>query len=239
MSLPPLHHLGYAWQGQRERIVAIGEGKPVFFLAPLFEEANRTRRLLLEAMRLLAARGCRCYLPDLPGTLESRTPLSRLGWADWRDAAQSAFAACGGDAHIAAIRGGALLDGLDGASSHWRFSPASGASLFRDLLRIRMAADREAGEPRPMAMLEAAALATGIEVAGYSLSGPFLDAMKAAQPDSVSPCRTIRLESDAQPADAYLAGQTLWRRAEPGEDPSLSQLIARDIAEWIAACGAG
>ena len=30
----------------------------------------------------------------------------------------------------------------------------------------------------------------------------------------------------------------LWRRAEPGDDPTLVQRLADDIAGWIAACEA-
>ena len=43
---------------------------------PLFEEANRTRRTLVLAMRALAADGFAAVLPDLPGQNESLVPLA-------------------------------------------------------------------------------------------------------------------------------------------------------------------
>src|SRR3546814_4854209 len=47
----------------------------VLFVPPLFEEANRTRRTLVLAMRALAAQGFAALLPDLPGQNESLVPL--------------------------------------------------------------------------------------------------------------------------------------------------------------------
>src|SRR3546814_7955467 len=47
----------------------------VLFVPPLFEEANRTRRTLVLAMRALAAQGFAALLPDLPGPNASLVPL--------------------------------------------------------------------------------------------------------------------------------------------------------------------
>ena len=48
--------------------------------------------------------------------------------------------------------------------------------------------------------------------------------------------RTVRLDTDPQPADRHVPGTPLWRRAEPGNDPALAVLLADDIADWIARC---
>ena len=48
--------------------------------------------------------------------------------------------------------------------------------------------------------------------------------------------RTVRLESDAKPADAKLPGSPLWRRAEPDNDIALAMALADDIAAWIRQC---
>src|SRR3546814_11084271 len=52
----------------------------ILIVPPLFEEANRTRRTLVLAMRALAAEGFAALLPDLPGQNESQgSEESRVG----------------------------------------------------------------------------------------------------------------------------------------------------------------
>lgn len=239
MSDRPTAWLAYDWRGGRERIAEIGaDGPVILFLAPFFEEANRTRHLLIETMRALGRKGYRCVLPDLPGTLESLTPLDSLDWADWTGAVSAAAAAT--DArHAVSVRGGALLDGAIDVASRWRLAPAEGSALLRDLIRIRMAADREDGVAATAADVEASALSTPFEVAGYRIAPAFVGALKAAATVDTTPSRIARLVTDAQPADVKLAGQPLWRRSEPEHDPALSEAIAADIADWIATCGNG
>eukprot|EP01037_Dinobryon_pediforme_P041965 gene41965-52022_t len=41
------------------------------------------------------------------------------------------------------------------------------------------------------------------------------------------------------PADRHVAGAPLWRRAEPDTDAALAELLADDIADWIARCEGG
>lgn len=237
-SLTLVHH-AYEWRGGRERLVQIGTGgKAILFLAPLFEEANRTRFFLLETMRTLALRGFSCFLPDLPGTLESCTPLEAVTWLDWEDAVAAVSALISGPHAIASFRGGALLDSAVDAQGRWRLTPADGAALLRELIRIRLAADREEGVATSMAAIEEAALAAPFEIAGYRLSPDFLRMLKARSVDEGA-VRTVRLENDAQTADAKIAGQPLWRRSEPGHDPDFSQLIADDISEWMTSCDNG
>jgi hypothetical protein len=223
-----------------ERIAIVGDGDkaPLLFLAPLLEEANRTRHFLIETMRDLARRGHRCALPDLPGTLESEATLADVSWQDWLDAARGAAEAIGAS-NVVSLRGGALLDGAVSANAHYRFAPVKGAALVRDLVRVRMAADRENGVTATAAEVEAAALAGPFEVAGYRLGDGFMAAVKAAIFSKVALMRIARLETDAQPADVKIAGQPLWRRAEPEHDEAFSQRLADDISDWLSACAAG
>lgn len=231
--------LGYEWRGRVERMARVGEAGPaILFLAPLFEEANRTRHFLIETMRGLAARGYQCFLPDLPGTLESRTRLDSLDWEDWAGAVRAA-AALAGACHVAAFRGGALLDGAIAPLSRWRLTPADGAMLMRDLVRIRLAADRESGATTSAAEIEARATIEPFEVAGYRLAPEFVGGMKAAALGDGGPLRIARLATEAQPADAKIEGQPLWRRTEPEHDAVFSQNVVNDISAWIASCGAG
>jgi pimeloyl-ACP methyl ester carboxylesterase len=207
--------LRYDQYGAAEWRMRIGpdDGPEILILPPLFEEMNRTRSLLAAIMRLLAGRGFLCTLPDLPGTGESERPLDAIGWSDWQDAATLAAK----PALVASFRGGALLD-HGAAAPAWRFAPVSGRSLVRDL--------------------ERAGLAGGAPLAGYPVPPSLLDALRHSEPADVSPLRTVRLESDAQPADMRVAGSALWRRSEPANAPDLASALAADLASWGAACGA-
>lgn len=196
-------------------ILAYGpaDGRQLLVLQPLFEEMNRCRALIAALCRELAEQGVGCWLPDLPGLGESPVALETVGWADWRDAVRDAFLlaaeATGCEPATAAIRGGALLDGV--ASRRWRLSPVTGASLVTDLRRT--------------------ALAGGGGLAGYPLPVPLRDALDAAVP--AGGARTLRLSGDDRPCDAEVTGPALWRRSEPAGDRALARALAADIAGWL------
>lgn len=195
-------------------MIRIGSGPALLFLPPLFEEMNRTRALLATAMRALAAQGYACWLPDLPGTGESERPLEEVSWQDWGDAAAAAFEAAGAVASVS-LRGGALLDGA--APARWRFAPATGASLARDLARAGL-------------MTEGGG--------GYSPSEALLAGLAEAEPAAGGKVRTLRLSTDRGEADLKLEGPPLWRRAEPQNSSELAEAMASDISQWVRACGA-
>lgn len=205
----------YTCAGEEEWLMRIGppDGVPLLFVPPLFEELNRTRALIAAVMRALAERGFRCTLPDLPGTGESARPLESCGWDEWR----AAVAALAEGSHLAALRGGCLLDEAAAARTRWRLAPVAGASLRRDLAR--------------------AGLAGGADFAGYPIAPPLLAALEAATPAGAERLRTVRLTTDPAAADAKLAGPALWRRSEPGTSAELAAAVADDIAGWIASCG--
>ncbi len=78
----------------RLRIAPVGTPRAtILFAAPLFEEANRTRRTIVRAMRALAAQGFAAVLPDLPGQNESPVALADVDLNRW----QSAFAETAGE----------------------------------------------------------------------------------------------------------------------------------------------
>jgi hypothetical protein len=190
-------------------MMRIGSGPALLFLPPLFEEMNRTRALLATIMRRLAAQGFECWLPDLPGTGESGRTLEEVSWKEWRDAAGAAFEAAGASASVS-LRGGALLD--EAAPARWRFAPATGASLARDLARAGL-------------MTEGGG--------GYAPSPALLDPLSSAEPPAGGKVRTVRLSTDRAEADRKLEGPPLWRRAEPQNSSELAEAIALDISQWI------
>ncbi len=191
----------------------------ILFVPPLFEEMNRTRALIVAAMRRLAKGGQCCWLIDLSGTGESERDLAEVGWSDWRHdvtAAAAHVAAQSKKPLIASLRGGALLDDAAEARGWWRFAPVDGSAVTRDLVR--------------------SGLAGGVEWAGYAPSDALKAALEAAKPAQVKTLRTVRLESDRGEADAKVDGPSLWRRSEPGTSAELAEALAADLQRWSREC---
>lgn len=193
----------------------------ILFVPPLFEEMNRTRALIVAAMRALAKKGQCCWLLDLSGTGESERDLAEVIWSDWRHDVTAAAAHISEKTKkplIASLRGGALLDDAGAASGWWRLSPLDGAAVTRDMVR--------------------SGLAGGVEWAGFRPSDALKTALDDATPAKTSPLRTLRLATDRAEADAKLAGPALWRRSEPGTSTDLAEAIAADLAKWSRTCAA-
>lgn len=205
----------------------------ILIVPPLFEEANRTRRTLVLAMRALAADGFAALLPDLPGQNESLVPLEKVDLASWQNALAEAAATIDGPLIIASLRGGALIDHHPKAAAWWRLAPVGGASLLRTLMRARVAADREGGVTSSLDGLQAEAATAPLLLAGNRLSPAMIAQLGSAETQPVARLRTVTLGSGA---DA-IAGTPLWLRAEPGEDAAMAKAIAADIAAWSTACG--
>src|SRR3990167_494235 len=205
----------------------------IMFVPPLFEEANRSRRALVVAMRALAADGFAAVLPDLPGQNESLIPLDQVDLGIWQNALAETAAAIDGPLIIASVRGGALIDHRAQAAAWWRLAPVSGASLLRTLMRARVAADREAGATTSLESLQADAATAPLLLAGNRLSPRMIAQLGSAEVQPAAPLRTVTLGSGT---DA-VAGTPLWLRAEPGEDAAMAAAIATDIAAWSKTCG--
>lgn len=209
-------------------------GPVVVAVLPLLEEANRTRTFVSGMLRRLAARDIAGALPDLPGQGESLVPTQNAMLAGWRTALASAATAAAGErpVHILSFRGGALLDHDVKAASRWQLAPAKGEALVRELLRTSAAAgariDIDLGnyndEGGP------------VTIAGNALSRTLLRDLNAADCVRDGKIRVVRLETDPAVADRKVAGAPLWRQSEPGDDPALADLLADDIADWIAQC---
>lgn len=195
---------------------------PILFVPPLFEELNRTRALIVAVMRRVAAEGNGCWLPDLRGTGESLLALEDVTWEDWRHdvsaTAEHVAKESGKRPIVASVRGACLVDDGVAAKAWWRFAPATGAALARDLDR--------------------ASLAGGAEWAGYPAAPPLREGLRAAAAADVAPLRTVRLETDAGAADHKVAGPALWRRSEPGSSDDLAKALAADLITWSRTCAA-
>lgn len=208
----------------QEYAVAFDNGREhrLLIVPALFDEANRMRRFSLEVMRRLDRAGIDCFLPDLPGCNESLQTLDSQTPESWR-AAMTAAAVHFRTSHVLSIRGGALVaPNLPG----WRYAPASGASLLRQMLRTRIVASREAGMDETQDALLAEGLAKGIELSGHRLSAKFIEQFQNDVPKSSS---QVEIGQD------MLGGGGLWLRAEPGENRPQTDALAAIIAVGIKA----
>jgi len=216
----------------RLRIDPAGEPRAtVLIVPPLFEEANRTRRTLVLAMRALAADGFAAMLPDLPGQNESLVPLADVDLERWQVALADLAAGIDGPVIIASVRGGALIDHCAKAAAWWRLAPVGGASLLRTLMRARASADREAGVTSSLESLQEAARTAPLLLAGNRLSPTMIAQLGASEAQATQPLRSVGLGVDG------IAGTPLWLRAEPGEDTAMAVAIAADISAWSKTCG--
>jgi hypothetical protein len=226
----------YSFSGNSEQYLHFGRKHPrqILIIPPFFEEMNRTRWLLLAAMRTLDEARIGTILPDLPGQNESLVPDSGISIAMWGAALERLAAQSGVIIDmVAAFRSGALLDDAVDCARRWRMSPEDGPDLLRQLVRTRLAADREAGLSTSRALLMAQARQESIELAGVEMSPALIQELENARLPVHDEVRTVRLEGSAAPADAYLNGKPLWRQSEPEEDHWLAQQIAADMASWV------
>lgn len=184
----------------------------ILVVEPLFEEANRCRRLIAGIMRGLDRNSVGSRIADLPGCGESAVDIADVRLADWKAAID-----CYAPTLIASFRGGALIDGA-ATQGVWRLSPETGNRIVRDLKRAALTS------------------ADSTLYAGHALSPVFLAELESASLPAHSRVRTIRLQTEAAEADLKMAGAPLWRRAEPGEDPALAAAITSDLTEWAKRC---
>lgn len=226
----------YSFSGNGEQYLHLGRKHPrqILIIPPFFEEMNRTRWLLVAAMRTLDQARIGTILPDLPGQNESLVPDSGISIAMWGAALERLAAQSGVIIDmVAAFRSGAMLDDAVDCARRWRMSPEDGPDLLRQLVRTRLAADREAGLSTSKALLMAQARHESIELAGVEMPPALIQELENATLPVHDEVRTVRLEGSAAQADAYLSGKPLWRQSEPEEDHWLAQQIAADLAGWV------
>jgi hypothetical protein len=207
--------------GGEEYALAFDRGRAarVLVLPALFDEANKTRRLIAETMRRLDGAGIDSVLPDLPGCNESLAPLEAQTLESWRAAAKAAaghFAAT----HVLTVRAGAILapPGLPG----WRYAAIGGPSALRALLRARTISAREAGRDESIEALGELGRSEGIELAGYRLGAEMFRQLEGAALPDPGTLREIE--------QGTVGGGGLWLRAEPGFAPAQADALAAVIA---------
>lgn len=230
MTLRP-EYLTYRHDGQDEHALcfAATAARRILIVPPIFDEMNRVRRMLVQSMRHVGERGVGTFLIDLPGCNESIAPLQVQSLSTWRNAVAAAAAAFG-VTHVAALRGGALVDHGIPDLPHWRLAPAKGGGLLKTMIRTRIAGDREAGRTISAADLITAAQTAPIELAGNWLGTEMVTQLDEAEAVNLPDCMVRTLGSD-------IGGTPLWLRAEPQDDGAMSVAIADDLVGWSGRCG--
>jgi hypothetical protein len=234
VTIPP-HHLAYDIGSQEEHILGFGDQdavRKILLIPPLFDEMNRVRQMLVNAMRDLEQRGVASFLPDLPGTNESLALMPEQDLDSWRIAMTMAAEQTGAT-HIAAIRGGTLIDDAMPDLPHWRLAPVNGTSLIKTMMRARIASDKEAGLTTSTDDLMAEARISRVALSGHLLNLKMVEQLTAAEPADLAGVRTVTLGDGPD----MITGSALWLRAEPQEDTAMSAAIAADLDRWSASCG--
>jgi exosortase A-associated hydrolase 1 len=210
--------------GGEECALAFDRGREarLLVLPALFDEANKLRRFTAEVMRRLDAAGIDSFLPDLPGCNESLAPLDEQTLAGWREAAEAA-AVHFGATHGLSIRGGALCE--PSALPALRYSPATGSSLLRAMLRARILASKEAGIAEEREALTERGRSEGIELAGYRFGPQLIRELATAEPSG-----GVALANIAQ---GDVGGAGLWLRAEPDHSPKQADALAGIVADVV------
>ena len=188
----------------------------------LFDEANRMRRMLADAMRMLDAAGIDSFLPDLPGCNESTQDFTAQSLHGWRQAMAHAahhFRAT----DVLAVRGGALI--FPTMLPGWVLEPTKGASILRQLVRARTIAAREAGRHEDSAMLMEQGRSQGLELAGWRFGASLIAGLENA---------VAQIEGQRIISQGEMGGGGLWLRAEPAAAPEQSAALARLIVADIA-----
>lgn len=207
---------------RNEAALAFDAGREARLLVipPLFEEANKLRHLLVEVLRRLDASGIDSFVPDLPGSNESRAHLAEQTLDTWR-AATAAAAEHFRASAVLTVRGGALLRpaGLPG----WDYAPQDGPKVLRSMVRARIISSKEAGHPETREEIEAKGRSEGIALAGWHIGPDMFAALETAE---LPP----REDGVALLDQETIAGRPLWLRAEPDFDEAQADAIAAVIA---------
>ena len=189
-------------------------------LMPLFDEASKMRRQIVETMRILDQSGVDCFCPDLPGCNESLAPHSAQTLSDWQNAAASTAAHVQAT-HVLGVRSGCLV--APGDLPGWAYEPVKPSSLLSRLARAEQISAREANETVTAKELIAEGCEKGVTLAGWALRADLVNELAAS--DLASSPHHLPITQEE------VGGSPLWLRAEAGFDPAQAKALAAIIVE--------
>lgn len=188
---------------RREPPDGAAPGAQVLIVPPFAEEMNRSRRLLSELARELAANGLAVCLPDLTGTGDSEGDFATANWATWlADVAflrRHCLARYAAPLYLLGLRTGALLAAESVATQPERVdglicvqAVATGDRFLTQLLRTRVAAAMSRGEKETTKGLRARLDADEpLTIAGYTLAPALARELAARRLDDLPPPATL------------------------------------------------
>lgn len=227
MTAKPRHG-AYDFGGCKEYMLSFDgqdtDAARLLIILPLFDEMNRTRRTLVETMRLLSNLDISSALPDLPGCNESEAALEEQSLSIWHEAIKAAAVAHSAT-HILSLRGGCLIDDI--GLPAMRIAPVKGASLLKKMVRTRIAGDKEAGLQTSAETLENKARLQTIELAGNNIGPQLWTQLEEAEPSDSDTAHETKI--------ADISGSALWLRAEPHYDAEMAGGLAQALHDWMAA----
>jgi len=233
----PISQSSYIFNGLQELCLRCGEqnGSQILLIPPLFDEFNKMRGFLVAIMRGLADHNIGTILPDLPGMNESIAPPEKQNMATWQRALITCIDQIGPVSHVAAFRGGCILDISPKVDAIWQFSPISEAQVLKTLIRAQIAADKTAGGPSSLEDLTRRTRSQITILAGHPLSPEMSKYLQnVSSPGKYRDIRTVRMETDRQEADYSVSGTPLWLRSEPDNDLQMAKILADDIHQWAS-----
>lgn len=164
----------------------------ILYLHPFAEELNKTRHIVAEQVRLLAATGYSTLQIDLKGCGDSSHDFGDATWADWLDDVRLAISWLQGQTMaplwLWGLRASALLAteagrylGLPCNYLFWH-PFVSGETAMQQLLRLAAAAEWLSSEGRGAVERCKAELASGkaTEIAGYRISASLASGLAGA-----------------------------------------------------------
>lgn len=204
--------------------------RSVLCAPPFAEELNKSRRMIAQQARRLAAAGFGVLIPDLYGTGDSTGDFSDARWEIWREDLARCAVWLRQRGHESLILWGVRLGGLLAAELAAEAAAArlllwqpvlSGQRFLHQFLRLRLTADRLKGGSETLGRLqEALAAGQSLDVAGYEL-----------HPELAAALDQVRL-----PLPLPLPGvQVDWFELTRAAEGSLAPASQRIVDEWRSA----
>lgn len=210
------------------RPIATAMRGTVVLAPPLAEETNKSRRLLAEAARALAADGWQTVQVDLYGCGDSDGDFADATWTHWVQDVETAVRTHAGDGELWlwGVRAGALLlapllSVRPGANVLLWQPMIEGSATLDQFLRLRAASAVVGGDKRDDRKTLRQRLARGesIDVAGYMLS----------------PRLAAGLGSARLALPPGFAGQVVWIEVVESAGGAVRAAATQAVASWRSA----
>lgn len=213
--------------GTSEEMAYIAKGSGpsrLLILAPLFDEANKLRRLLVGIAQQLSEVHIASVIPDLAGWNESLAARGNQTLSGWQHAAQAA-AVHFNATHVLAVRTSSIL--APRSLPGWVYAPAAPSRTLRTMARAQSLSENEAGSARNASEIVEAAARSGGLMAGWDLGAGMVRELREAT-DATS-------ATHEEITHSQVGGSPPWLQSETSDSTRQAAAIAAIIASELAA----